>query len=207
MRRLFPALLMLLLSSFGAQSADQTEELTCNNIVKAEDTAETITSRYKNEAAIEEISGAEGETAKVLTLFGKDASRKLNISFMDDDMTKLSAIGPAEGATHWTVAGLTLGSPLADVVKANGGKFEISGFEWDYGGYVTDLKGGRLSAIEGGCMMMIRFNPPEGQDIPASLLGERSVSSSDAKLARLNPHVSDIQLGWANEDSGGNSPD
>lgn len=207
MRRLAFALMLLTLPAVAAKASDQTEELTCGNIVKAGDTAETIKSRYKGETAIEEVSGAEGETAKVLTLFGKDPARKLNISFIDDEMTKLSAIGPAEGARHWTVAGIKLGSTLSEVIKANGGKFEISGFEWDYGGYVTDLKGGKLSSLDGGCMVMIRFNPPDGKPVPASLSGEHSIPSSDAKLAKLNPYVSDFQLGWPTEDDGKGSAD
>lgn len=208
MRRLPLCLALALFPLASALAADgATEELTCSNIVKAGDTAETIKSRYKGETAIEETAGAEGETAKALTLFGKDPARKLFISFFDDAMTQLSGVGPAQGARHWTIKGLKVGSTLQDVIKANGGKFEISGFEWDYGGYVTDLKGGKLSALEGGCMVMIRFTPPEGKEVPASLSGETSVPSSDTKLAKLKPTVSDIQLGWAGEDGAGGSAD
>ncbi|HWU62376.1 MAG TPA: hypothetical protein VN112_10175 [Ensifer sp.] len=210
MRRILLALPFAALPLFPALAASESksaEDLTCSNIVKAGDTAKTIGDRYKGETAIEETTGAEGETAKALTLFGKDPARKLYISFADDDMTKLSAIGPAEGATHWTIAGLKLGYSLADVIKANGGKFEISGFEWDYGGYVTDLKGGKLSSLEGGCMVTIRFNPPEGKPVPSSLSGERSIPSSDPKLGKLSPIVSDIQLGWATDDGGNGSAD
>ena len=208
MRHLPLSLALALIPFAPALAADgASEELNCTNIVKAGDTAETIKARYKGETAIEETAGAEGETAKALTLFGKDPSRKLVISFFDDAMTQLSAMGPAEGAKHWTIKGLKVGSSLEDVIKANGGKFEVSGFEWDYGGYVTDLKGGKLSALDGGCMVMIRFNPPEGKEVPASLSGEKSIPSSDPKLAKLKPTVSDIQLGWAGEDENGNSAD
>lgn len=191
----------------AASDAKSAEELTCSNIVKTGDTAKTIAARYKGETAIEEITGAEGATAKALAIFPEDPARKLFVSFFDDEMTKLSAIGPAEGASHWTIAGLKLGSSLADVIKANGGKFEISGFEWDYGGYVTDLKGGKLSSLDGGCVVTIRFNPPEGKEVPPALSGERSIPSSDAKLAKLAPRVSDIQLGWAGEEGGNGSGD
>ncbi len=210
MRRILLALPLAAASLAPAHAAGEaktTEELTCSSIVKAGDTAKTIEARFKGETAIEETDGAEGEKAKALTLFAKDPARKLYISFFDDEMTKLAAIGPAAGATHWTIAGLKLGSPLADVIKANGGKFEISGFEWDYGGYVTDLKGGKLSSLDGGCMVTVRFNPPEGKPVPPSLSGEKSIPSSDAKLAKLNPLVSDIQLGWAGEDGGNGSGD
>lgn len=210
MRRLLLALPLAALPLapvHAASDAKPTEELTCSNIVKQGDTAKTIAARYKGETAIEETTGAEGATAKALAIFPKDPARKLFVSFFDDEMTKLSAIGPAEGASHWTIAGLKLGSSLADVIKANGGKFEISGFEWDYGGYVTDLKGGKLSSLDGGCVVTIRFNPPEGKEVPSALSGEKSIASSDAKLAKLNPHVSDIQLGWAGEDGGNGSGD
>lgn len=210
MRRLLIALPLAALSFAPAQAAGDTkasEELTCTNMVKAGDTAETIEARFKGETAVEETTGAEGATAKALAIFPKDPARKLFVSFFDDEMTKLAAIGPAGGATHWTIAGLKIGAPLADVIKANGGKFEISGFDWDYGGYVTDLKGGKLSALDGGCFATIRFNPPEGKEVPASLSGEKSIPSSDAKLTKLNPQVSDMQLGWAGEDGGNGSGD
>ncbi|MCD2172920.1 hypothetical protein [Rhizobium sp. C4] len=210
MRRILLALPLAaasLASAHAAGDAKPTEALTCTSIVKAGDTAKTIEARYKGETAIEETAGAEGATAKALAIFPKDPARKLFVSFFDDEMTKLSAVGPAPGATHWTIAGLTLGSTLADVIKANGGKFEISGFDWDYGGYITDLKGGKLSALDGGCIVTIRFNPPEGKEVPAALSGEKSIPSSDAKLAKLNPHVSDIQLGWAGEDGSKGSGD
>lgn len=210
MRRILLALPLAALiaaPALAAGDASASGELTCTNIVKAGDTAETIKARYKGETAIEETAGAEGATAKVLAIFPRDKARKLFVSFFDDEMTKLAAIGPAEGATHWTIAGLKLGSPLADVIKANGGKFEMSGFEWDYGGYITDLKGGKLSALEGGCMVTVRFNPPEGKEVPASLSGERSIASADAKLTKLNPSVSEIQLGWAGEETPGGSGD
>ncbi len=210
MRRVSLAFAFTVLVAASAQAANDAkpaEELSCSNIVKVGDTAKTIAARYKGETAIEEITGAEGATAKGLAIFPKDPSRKLLVSFFDEGMTKLSAIGPATGASHWTIAGLKLGSSLADVAKANGGKFEISGFEWDYGGYVTDLKGGKLSSLDGGCVVTIRFNPPEGKEVPAALSGEKSVASSDAMLAKLNPHVSEIQLGWPDGEGGNGSGD
>ena len=199
MQRISLIILSLTLSA-GVLQASETgkapEALTCNGVVKPGDTAETIKARYKDDATIEEVDGAEGQTAKALVLFAKDPARKLEISFIDDEMTKLSSMGPADNATGWTIAGLKIGSSLEDVIKANGGKFVMSGFEWDYGGYITDLKGGKLSAIDGGCMTTVRFNPPANKEVPSSLSGERDIPSSDPKLAKLKPTVSEIQLSW-----------
>lgn len=199
MQRISLIILSLTLSAGALQAAEASkapEALTCNGVVKPGDTAATLKARYKDDATIEEVDGAEGQTAKALVLFAKDPARKLEISFNDDEMTKLSSMGPADGATGWTIEGLKIGSSLEDVIKANGGKFVMSGFEWDYGGYITDLKGGKLSAIDGGCMATIRFNPPEGKEIPSTLSGDRDVQSSDPKLAKLKPVVSSINLSW-----------
>ncbi|HZG27228.1 MAG TPA: hypothetical protein VE079_02100 [Ensifer sp.] len=205
MRRLLPALALAAFPLTPAHAAG--EALTCTNVVKAGDTADTIRARFKGETAIEETTGAEGASARALAIFPKDPARKLFVSFFDDEMKKLAAIGPAPGATHWSIGGLQIGSTLADVIKANGGKFEMSGFEWDYGGYITDLKGGKLSSLEGGCIVTVRFNPPEGKEVPAALSGEKSIASADPKLAKLNPYVSEIQLGWAGDDAAQGSGD
>ncbi len=141
--------------------------------MKVGDTAKTIAARYKGETAIEEITGAEGATAKGLAIFPKDPSRKLLVSFFDEGMTKLSAIGPAAGASHWTIAGLKLGSSLADVAKANGGKFEISGFELGLWRLCHGPQGRQAFLLDGGCVVTIRFNPPEGKEVPAALSGEK----------------------------------
>ncbi len=67
MRRILLALpfsALSIASAHAANDAKPTEELTCSNIVKAGDTAKTIEARYGGQTAIEEITGAEGATAK-----------------------------------------------------------------------------------------------------------------------------------------------
>jgi opacity protein-like surface antigen len=210
MRRLLLTLTLLVSPLAAAQASDAAktaEDLTCSNVIKAGDTLDTIKARFAGETAIEDVSGAEGETAKALTIFGKDPARKLTVAFYDDEMTKIAAVGPAPGATHWTIAGLRIGSSLEEVIAANGGTFDVSGFEWDYGGYVTDLKGGKLSNLDGGCIVTVRFDPPQGKPVPNALSGERSIPSSDTKLAKLKPVVSDLQIGWPDKDAGSGSAD
>ena len=52
--------------------------------------------------------------------------------------------------------GYSFGDGIEAVEKANGGPFAVSGFEWDYGGFVTDWKGGKLKEA-GGCATTVRF--------------------------------------------------
>lgn len=47
--------------------------------------------------------------------------------------------------TKWhTIRGITIGTPLNELVKLNGRDFEIHGFGWDYGGYIKSWEGGEL---------------------------------------------------------------
>lgn len=45
-----------------------------------------------------------------------------------------------------TMDGIGIGSTLAEVQAANGAPFELAGFEWDYGGRVTDWGEGKFAA-------------------------------------------------------------
>jgi hypothetical protein len=46
--------------------------------------------------------------------------------------------------SHWNVAGVTIGSSLAEVRKVNGKPFLVDDFDSDAGGFVRNWKGGAL---------------------------------------------------------------
>ncbi|MEZ4985865.1 MAG: hypothetical protein R2795_12665 [Saprospiraceae bacterium] len=50
-----------------------------------------------------------------------------------------------EGSQWATAEGLKIGSTLKALEEANGRPFTFLGFDWDYGGTVTDWKGGKLA--------------------------------------------------------------
>ena len=48
--------------------------------------------------------------------------------------------------TLWhTEQGITLGTRLKELERLNGGPFTLTGFDWDYGGTVTNWNGGKLA--------------------------------------------------------------
>jgi hypothetical protein len=103
--------------------------------------------------------------------------------------------GDSTGQSDWkTSNGITIGTPLADLQKLNGKAFDISGFGWDYGGFVTDWKGGQLNSA-----VMIRLEP-SAPDASAKVSGEGVYSSDNPDMVAAKPVVSSMEFRFlANE--------
>jgi hypothetical protein len=96
----------------------------------------------------------------------------------------------------WNVAGITIGSTLAEVQKVNGRPFLVNGFEWDYGGLVTNWKGGMLGRpLPGGCTVRLRFDRDSAA--PKGMLGEGvKISSASPTLLIWGPVVTEIGVNF-----------
>lgn len=147
---------------------------------------------------MQDLPGAEGETYRGLVLFPKAADRRIEVAFSNDKAMRASGLILRDTArtSRWSVGGISIGSSLAEVQKANGKPFLVSGFEWDYGGFVTDWKGGALAGpMQGGCTVMIRFDRRSAA--PKSLLGDGvKVASDDPTLVRWSPVVTEIGVNF-----------
>jgi hypothetical protein len=137
----------------------------------------------------------EDENTKGTVIFAGRPARQIEIIWKDQksrSRPSLVTFGPA-----WrTAEGITVGADLAAVEKLNGGPFTLSGFEWDYGGTVTDWKGGTLAKQNGGCRLVVRFgisyeNPGKAQDAVA---GDKDFSSRDPKMIAVKPAVREIAI-------------
>ncbi len=172
--------------------------LDCASPIAETDSAKALLARYGADAQIGDIAGAEGMTAKGVILYGKDPSRRLEIMFWDDAMEHVSSVAAGDKASAWLApGGLHVGSPVADVEAANGKPFSIAGFGWDYGGYATDLKSGKLTGLKGGCSLQLRFDNPDGAAVPDGLSGDGvTVSSSDPRLKRYKSVLTELAVGW-----------
>lgn len=172
--------------------------LSCTSPVAQNASAKSLLAAYPGEAVVGTISGPEGSEAHGVILYGDDPARRIEITFWDDAMTKVSDVSLGTAATAWTgPSGLHLGSGLSDVESANGKPFDLFGFGWDYGGQVKDLKGGKLEHLPGGCSLSVRLGTAEGATIPDNLSGERDLSSADAAVKALAPKVETLSIGWA----------
>jgi hypothetical protein len=191
--------LVLLASPAFAQSAPPQEgPITCASPVAPNDTERSLKQRFGKEAVVQDLPGAEGEKYKGVVLFPKATDRRIEVAFTDDKAKRASGLTLRDTAStsRWNVSGVTIGSSLAEVQKANGKPFLVSGFEWDYGGFVTDWKGGALSRpLQGGCTVTIRFG--KNAAAPKSLLGDSVKAASDnAALVKFAPVVTEIGINF-----------
>ena len=189
---------LLVCPVFAQTAPPQDGTITCVSPVAPDDTERSLKQRYGKDAVVQQLPGAEGETYKGVVLFPKARDRRIEVSFTDDKAGRASglALRDAGKTSLWNVAGITIGSSLADVQKANGKPFLVSGFEWDYGGFVTDWKGGTLSRpLQGGCRITIRFGGKTGA--PRSLSGDGVKAASDnAALVKWAPVVTEIGVNF-----------
>ncbi|MEL6591802.1 MAG: hypothetical protein AAFQ68_17040 [Bacteroidota bacterium] len=70
---------------------------------------------------------------------------ELTYFWKDEDRTQCFEISVSEESERWkTASGLRIGSTLSQVNRANGNAFEYAGFDWSYGGTVSNWQGGEL---------------------------------------------------------------
>ena len=182
----------------AAAAAPVVNTLDCTSPITETESAKALLAKYGADAEIGDIAGAEGMTMKGVILYGKDPSRRLEISFWDDAMEHVSSVSAGDKATGWTgPGGLHINSPIADAQAANGKAFSLAGFGWDYGGYATDLKGGKLTGLAGGCSLQLRFDNANGDTIPDGISGDGvTLSSDDPRVRKYAPTVSELAVGW-----------
>lgn len=191
--------LVLLASPVLAQTAPPQEgPITCASPVAPDDTVWSLKQRFGKDAVVQDLPGAEGEKYKGVVLFPKARDHRIEIAFTDDKAMRASGLTLRDTArtSRWSVNGVSIGSSLADVQRANGKPFLVSGFEWDYGGFVTDWKGGALGRpLQGGCTVTIRFDKKTAA--PKSLLGDGVKAASDnPTLMKWAPVVTEIGVNF-----------
>lgn len=149
------------------------------------------------------VDGAEGEKIGATVLYPKDAKKRLEFFWADDKKReKLSSIRPARDNKIGAQNGVRPGLTIAEVEKLNGKPFALSGFDWDYGGSVTDWKGGELDKpAPGGCIVSVRFAVPSGvpDKAASAVAGDREFASNAPEMKAAKPIVDSIAFGWSVE--------
>jgi hypothetical protein len=189
-------------NSAPTASASGAFELSCAAFANA--TGASLEQRFGAGNVVQQsIAGAEGEEAPGTVLFPNDPARRVEI-FWNDTPGRTSpssiTISGTEGQrSQWTGPhNLTLGESMADVEHANGGAFTLYGFEWDYGGTVTDWRGGAL-APDDNCHVRIGFQPT-GDAGRAS--GDSAFRSDSAEMRAARPYVAVIGVSFIGTPSG-----
>ena len=190
----------VLVSPAWAQNAPSSDgAITCSSPVAPGDSAKSLMQRYGQEAIIQDdlSTGVEDIIYKGVVLLPQAADWRIEVSFTDETMNRVTGLILYNKAktSHWNVAGVRLGSSLAEVQKINGKPFLVNDFDSDFAGFVRNWKGGVLGRpLPGGCRITVRFGKDDGNPPSGDL-----ISSDNAQLVKWGPVVEQIELNFPNK--------
>ncbi|APE28286.1 hypothetical protein [Aurantiacibacter gangjinensis] len=163
-----------------AGSEERALEMTCTHPVRDVDTADTLVERYGDAAQVGTVLGREGEEWPGVILWPDDPSKTVHVFFDDERRDRIAFIRIRDDS-QWRIAGLGIGSTMAEAQAAAGEPFEFRGFGWDYGGDIFGAGNAGFDQLER-CHPMFSFAPEyaddgRGYEPPSQFLGEVIVSS------------------------------
>lgn len=143
----------------------------------------------------------EGFSEPGTSVYPDDATRHLEIMWLDDTRSTVRAVRLTGESTRWhTAEGITLGSTLKQLEELNGFPFRMFGFAWDYGGTIHSCGRGRLRML--GCdgddgigearTILLRLDPSvAARALPEyhQVQGSREFSSGHPAMQALNQSV------------------
>lgn len=147
---------------------------------------------------------AEGAEERGTILFPNDPKRRVEIIWRDKKKYARPEWVRIPDESRWTAFGLRVGMPIAELQKLNGKPFVFSGFEWDYGGFVTNWRAGAAATLGGkACSVTVRLDPvypenPTKADEAAmeATGGDIEVTSDSPHVKRLKPRISEITVSY-----------
>lgn len=156
-----------------------------DDLVHADDSLEAVRARLGATNVVpERLPSAEGDTMAGWILFPADPSRRLWV-YLDESGTHPMMLLAGKGATAWTRSdGVRIGMSSQELAQLNGGPFGFMGFDWDYGGVVTDWRGGRLApaGASAGPVRLCRPEPAKGTRMDDYPVGDSEFSSDDSRM-------------------------
>lgn len=145
---------------------------------------------------------AEGNEEPGTIVFPNDEKKRLEIVWKNKHRNPSWIRIPA-GSQWRTFAGVRTGMTLQDLESLNARPFAFSGFDWDYGGLVTNWRGGRLGNTGSPCTLSIQLdrNVPERltkrqeQALDATS-GDRELLSSSQNVRMFQTFVGEIIVSY-----------
>ena len=210
-----PALAAETAPAAGTAPAAEVRTLSCEAPFNKDTTeADLIAAFGKENVEYKTVPGAEGMETNASVIFPNDPARQITVYWWDDDKRARPAsvsvqadyAADPDGADPWktqilwqTVEGLRIGASTADVQKANGKPFKISGFGWDYGGFAISWEGGALDAANrNDCNLLMRF-APQGEQTPEGALGDVELLSDARDVAASNARVTEFSVSYPSD--------
>lgn len=142
------------------------------------------------------IEVGEGIVEQGTVVFPNDPQKSAAILWKDLSNNRMPERIQITGSRSlWrTAEGITLGTSLREIERANGRPFVLTGFGWDYGGTIIGWQRGRLErpfTTDG--RVILRLRPPAGAGRSAgAVTGDREFRSSHKAMQQINPRVYQI---------------
>ena len=191
------ALAALLLAACGQPAQrdavpDSQLALSCDAFASASGAA-LVAAHGAGNVVEQTLPGVEGESYTATVVYPNDPTRRLEVVWRDQTAKNAPASVLVAGEDSLWVGArdLSIGDELANVERSNGRAFELWGFDWDYGGWVSDWKEGAFSPSNG-CNIRVRFNQRDAASTSAS--GDSSFMSDDPAMRAADPTVSAFGL-------------
>ena len=159
-----------------------------------------------SEATLKEQFGAEqvrrekmyvgdGQEWNGIAVYPDQPDKRVEVFWFEEDPKRVQMIQIHGEASQWkTAQGVSLGTTLVELEKLNGKPFELLGLGWDFGGGVTDWKGGALQ----GLTMRVDSTTVELTEAESSqVLGDQTVKSDNPAMRKANPSVSKITVNFS----------
>lgn len=146
----------------------------------------------------ETVDGPEGMRVNATVIYPGDARRRAEVTFSDDVAgAGLTGVTVRRDASEWSGPnGIKVGDGIEAVERSNGGGFMLSGFDWDYGGVVTDWKGGELGKQAVECHTVARFERTANLD-DTKVSGDRSHASDSKGMRAAEPKLVWYGVQWS----------
>lgn len=163
------------------------EALTLATLIRTDDTLVSAQKRLGDANVVaRELDGAEGETFPGWMLYPDDPARTVEV-FLDESGAHPAMLRIRSETSTWTRAdGIRIGLTTNELQAMNGKPFEFTGFDWDYGGAITDWHGGKLAPGERHAGA-IRLCPPE--ETPDGYPSGDSSFQSDLDVVVAHPPI------------------
>lgn len=148
---------------------------------------------------VTDVPGGEGETSRGIVLFPGDPFRRAYLYFKDaQHLRGLSLVRVMDSGSRWRLDnGIGVGTSLSKLVAINARPIHFSGFDWDYGGGISDWNGGRLQPRDDGRPgPIIRLDHGDAAD-GAYPLGDATFSSDDPRYPRMGEIVFVGEIGMS----------
>jgi len=189
----------LMLAIASSAAAQQPLIVTCEGPFGRNATRADVVKAFGADAVDEVVGGPEGAEFKATVLYPGDPARRLEIIWEDEKKRRRPRIRITGQSTWTTQTGIRLNMDVAAVERLNGKPFRLFGFDWDYGGSVSNWRGGALGKPQpGGCMLRLAFGIAD--DAPGALvdnvLGDTEYSSNNPDMRAIAPVVFEITLSY-----------